>query len=368
MNKVLILTASTGAGHNSAAKSLEEEYIKNGYETLVFDIFKDTSEIVDTIVVDGYKVMAHVFPKLYGAIYEMSDRSFLNNRIFSKSMIITRRRLYKAIQNFNPDVIISTHPFAVGIVSALKRKQKIEAKFISIVTDFKAHFAYVTKYVDAYITGSEYTKETLIEKGVDENIIFAYGIPVKSEFYKEEKKDNKKTNAFKILLMGGSLGSKGILKVLRELNINNNVKVIAVCGSNQKLEMLIQKEFAEDIENEFLKVIGFSKEIPKLMDQCDLIITKPGGLTTTEALSKQIPMIIPFAYPGQEIENTEFLVKSGVAMKSDKYDNINTLISILAENYGYYSNMKEQMKNITSEYSIQKIIELSEIYINKDPC
>jgi len=361
MKKILILTASTGAGHNSAAKSLEEEYIKNGYETLVFDIFKDTSEIIDTIVVDGYKVMAQVFPKLYGAIYEMSDRSFLNNKIFSKSLIITRKRLLKAIQKFNPDVIISTHPFGVGIISTLKRKEKIDAKFISIVTDFKAHYAYVTQYVDAYITGSEYTKETLIEKGVDKNKIFAYGIPVKNEFYKEEKKDNLKTNVFKILLMGGSLGSKGILKVLKKLNINDKINVIAVCGSNEKLEKSIKKEFMKDIENGYLEVIGFSKEIPKLMDECDLIITKPGGLTTTEALSKQIPMIIPFAYPGQEIENTEFLVKSGVAMKSDKYDNINTLISILAENYGYYSNMKEQMKNITSAYSIKKIIELSEM-------
>jgi processive 1,2-diacylglycerol beta-glucosyltransferase len=360
MKKVLILTASTGAGHNIAAKSLEEYYNKNLYETLVFDIFKDTLEIMDTIVVDGYKILANKFPKLYGAIYEMFDKSFLNNKMFSKSLIITKKKLLKEIKKFQPDIIISTHPFGVGIISDLKRKQKIDSVFISIVTDFKAHYAYVTPYVDAYITGSEYTKESLVEKGIDSNKIFAYGIPIKREFYEEKSHLEERDGMFKILLMGGSMGSKGILKVLKQLDIDSDIKVITVCGSNKKLENIINKEFYNEIKQNKLEVIGYSKNIPQLMDECDLIITKPGGLTTTEALSKRIPMIIPFAYPGQEIENTDFLVSSGVAIKSDKHDNINTLIRILINNKEYYYNMKEQMESITNDYSIEKIIKLTE--------
>lgn len=361
MKKVILLTASTGAGHNRAARSLEKYYIKNGYKTKIIDIFKETSEIMDLIIADGYKLLVNNLPKLYGAIYDIFDSSFLNQKVFKNNLVFIKRKLLKEINSLDPDVIVSTHPFAVGIISALKEKRKINSKFISVVTDFKAHYAYITSYVDAYITGSDYTKKSLVSRGIDEKKIYSYGIPIKSEFYDKKSLSKKTKDKFYILLMGGSLGSKGILKVLNKMDINNNnIKVITVCGKNNKLQKKLIKKFDYLIKDDSLEVLGYTDKIPNLMEICDLIITKPGGLTTTEALFKKIPMIIPFAYPGQEVENTDFLVKKGVAIKINELDEINEHLDEIINNQEYYEKMRNKIDSITSDYSVEKIIELTE--------
>ena len=136
MKRVLILTASTGEGHNAAAKSLEEKYTEKGYETHTFDFYKETSSVMNYLVADGYRFMAQNLPSLYGRLYEEFDFKYFNQLTTAGNMTIRRRVIAKLLE-VQPDLIIGTHPFAVSLISNLKKRGIVRSKFISVVTDFK---------------------------------------------------------------------------------------------------------------------------------------------------------------------------------------------------------------------------------------
>lgn len=363
MKKALILTGSTGAGHNQAAKSLEEKFIKYNYEVVKMDLFKETSKYTDIAISDGYRVLASKFPGLYGIIYDVFDTKSLNSRVLRVGLIKVRKKLLKQIEEFEPDIVVGTHPFAVGLISDLKAKQKINSKFISVITDFKAHYAYISPNVDAYITGSEYTKQSLVQRGIDEKIIFPFGIPVKEEFQNSKDRVRKSFSkeGFKVLIMGGSMGSKDIGKVVKQLiNQNLGYKLIVVCGNNKVLKSTLDRKYKEYVNSGILEIKGFTKNVSALMDECDCIITKPGGLTTTESLQKRIPMVIPFAIPGQETENTNFLTDVGAAISVDSVEEIAIQLEKLTKDKKFYIDIVNNMENISKEYSVDKIVNLSD--------
>lgn len=366
MKKVLILTASTGEGHNAAAKSLEQKYQANGYETCKIDMFKETSKTMNYLIADGYRILASNFPSVYGLIYDVFDHSTFNNRFLKNALVLLKKSLLNEIKEINPDVIIGTHPFAVGLVSSYKRKGQVDCSFISVVTDFKAHYAYVDEQVDAYITGSDYTKESLIQRNICEDKIFTYGIPIKQEFLKDYSDNSNQKSKFRVLVMGGSMGSKDIAKVVKRLAVESNSYLITVvCGNNKSLKNILEKKYEDEIIMGRLNVLGFTDKVPYLMDNSDVIVTKPGGLTTTEALSKKIPMIIPFAIPGQEMENTEFLVNEGVAFHVKDMNEINTVLDRLVNDSKEFEIMKNNMGRIASSYSLDSIVDLSESLVAK---
>ena len=369
MKKVMILTASTGEGHNQAAKSLQEKYEEKGYTTYKVDFLKDSSPVMNALVADGYRVIAQNFPGVYGVLYETADRRHFN-KVTRGGYYTIEKTILKKMNEIEPDVVIATHPFAVGLVDHIKRKKKINFRFISVVTDFKAHYSYISNNVDAYITGSEYTKQTLIERNIPENKIYPYGIPVKKAFQEHSEPKYIKpesTKRFHVLVMGGSMGSKDILKVVKRLVVDSeNYYLDVVCGRNQMLYQTLTSLYASAVEEGKMTIHAFTKKIPEMMDDADVIVTKPGGLTTTEALSKKLPMVVPFAIPGQEQENTEFLVEAGVAIRVDNIDALPSKLEFLRNNPRIYNRMVSKMKRISDKYSIDKIVDLSETLMSQE--
>ena len=360
MKKVLIFTASTGGGHNQAASSLVEEFKNNGYEAFKVDMLKETSSVLNTLITDGYKVLANKMPKVYGGLYKLSDFEKINTHITSPITKVVCGEINKIIQRHNPDLIIGTHPFIVDIVGKLKREKIIDIPFISIVTDFEAHQTYINKYVDAYITGSEYTCESLANRGISRAILYPYGIPVKRVFL-ENNKEKRQKDIFQILLMGGSMGVKSMNKVFKNLlESSNNFKLVIVCGNDGDLKKSLESFIANNPINKQIKLYGFTDKIAELMDESDIIITKPGGLTVTESIIKNIPMIIPYLIPGQEEENADFLVKSGVAIKTSDKKEIKYIVDYLIENPNKLKDMRDKMKELSKKYSIESIIELAD--------
>lgn len=369
MKKVMILTASTGEGHNQAAKSLQEKYEEKGYITYKVDFLKESSPVMNTLVADGYRVMAQNFPNVYGILYETADRRSFN-KVTRGGYYTIERSIIRRLDEVKPDVVIATHPFAVGLIDHLKKKNKADFRFISVVTDFKAHYSYISKNVDAYITGSEYTKKSLIDRDIPENKIYPYGIPVKKEFQEHSDPKYIQPNTekrFHVLVMGGSMGSKDILKVVKRLVVDSeNYYLDVVCGRNKLLFDTLSKTYSKAVEDGKMTIHGYTKKIPEMMDEADVIVTKPGGLTTTEALSKKLPMVVPFAIPGQEQENTDFLVEEGVAIRIDDLDTLPSRLEYLRKNPRLYNRMVSNMKRISDTYSIDKIVDLSETLISQD--
>lgn len=367
MRRVLIFTASTGGGHNQAAKSLASKLQEYGHEVIVVDILKLTNRVMEKVVVEGYEILSCSLPIVYRGLYKYSNKKSINTKISKYIFKIFKRKIYKSITEVNPDLIIGTHAFIVNIVSGLKRKKRIFIPFISVVTDFKAHSSYYGESVDAYVTGSEYTSIGMVDKGIEADKLYCYGIPIRQDFLfgnTNIKVDEEKD--LTVLLMGGSMGITAIEEVLEGLvNCKDRIRINVVCGNNKVLFKRIQSRYNESIRDKEIKIYGFTNEIPKLMDNSDILISKPGGLTVSEAIAKRLPILIPYMLPGQEEENAEFLSQSGIAMIIKDIDKIDGLISKLVNNPENLQNMKMKMENIAEGYSIDSIVQLGEELINK---
>lgn len=367
MKKVLIFTASTGGGHNQAAKSLSSKFELYDYEVIVVDILKLTNRVMEKLVVEGYEILSCSLPIVYRGLYKYSNKKFINIRLSKYIFKIFKRKIYRSIDKVQPDLIIGTHPFIVNIVSGLKYKKRVYIPFISVVTDFKAHSSYFGDCVDAYITGSEYTNNGMIKKGISEDKLYCYGIPIKQEFLCSNKSiEIRDRNVFTLLLMGGSMGITAIEEVLEGLvNCKNRLNIIVVCGNNEELFNKIKSKYGENPKDKKIEIYGFTNEIPKLMDNSDILISKPGGLTVSEAIAKRLPILIPYMLPGQEEENAEFLSDSGIAMMIENINEIEGLIDDLINKPKILENMKKKMERISEDYSVDSIIELGEELIEK---
>lgn len=360
--KYLILTAATGGGHIQAANNLQKEIEKSGDTCVVHSIFKKSKL---HLIEKGYDFLLNTnLLKTYSVLYKISDIEFINQVVLKNGLIQYELSLKKVLEEEKPDVIISTHPFGVPIYSQIKKFFNINIPYIQIITDFKAHSTYVDKAVDAYITGSEYTKNTLIEKGIPSQKIYVFGIPVKEEF--REKKIDNLDDRFSILLMGGSLGLKAMERAVDILiHSNLDIHLTVVCGKNVKLRKRLVRNMTKEIIEGKINIYGFTDKISEIMDRSKLIITKPGGLTTSEAINKHLPMIIPFYIPGQEEENTAFLVESNMALEIRDLEHIPEYVKFLKDNKEYYNKMVNNMKNLSKCYSIISILDLAKKMVNE---
>lgn len=368
MKKILILTVSTGQGHNQAAASLETSFVSNGYEVIKNDFLSSSSKFLNDMIVMGYELMASKLPKTYGLFYKFTD-SKLINKLLKVPFCFSKKKVLKLINEANPDVIIATHALSINVIEDLKKNNLINIPYISIVTDFKAHYTYISQYVDAYITGSDYTKNSLIARGINSNKIFPIGIPINQKFYTEiTNADKLKDNEyFNLLLMSGSLGLNTIFLVLKELLKNKHkLRITVVCGKNTHLKDKLTKYcHLNEFKDKKLHIIGFTKDISYLMDYCDIIISKPGGLTVTESIVKNIPLIIPFAIPGQEEENMDFLTNEGYSVSIKDLSSLNKVIDNLISNPSSLNNLKYKLKKLSSTYSLDKIVDITEELIKK---
>lgn len=368
MKRVLIFTASTGGGHNEAASSLQELFLINGYEVVKLDAFKETNKVLNSLITEGYEILIRSFSSVYRELYRLTYKEKVNSKVVGIITQVVVKKMIKLIKKHEPDLIITTHPFMVNVIGELKRTKKINVPFISIVTDYIAHQSYINDYVDSYITGSYYTKQSIIKRGIPKEKIHHYGIPIRKDFFVSSCNSSiKRHKEFTILLMGGSIGITNMENVMRNLiRCENKIKIIAVCGKNENLKKRIENEYLAESKNKKVIVFGFTKNVPELMDISDVIVTKPGGLTVSESIVKNLPIIIPYVYPGQEEENADFLVQSGAAIKIDDMKSIKGIIDDFVENPQTIIKMKRNLKILSNTYSLESIVQLAEILITQN--
>lgn len=393
MKKVLIMTASTGGGHNRAAKAIVEEIEKRTYknekiECKIIDSFKLVNQAIDKVISEGYEMSAKYTPTAYGKMYKLSDMKFFSTNEFKNNplSIVMARKFKKMIAEEQPDLIIGTHAFPLVALSKLKkgaRGEELDEGFdefvaksqeeiysfpplISVLTDYTAHSTYLQDEIDFYICGDEYVKELLIEDGIPEEKIKPFGIPVEKSFMESRPREEvllelglnpeKKT----VLLMGGSFGAgniKGTLDSLAE--IDRDFQILVITGRNSSLKKNLEERVKEYNSNINIKILGFTNIMNDILAAIDILVTKPGGLTTTEALIKDVPMVIPYFIPGQEGENLDFLTNCGVAIRTTKKFSIRSVIKVLIDNPERLDRMKENIKLIRKANASENIAKLS---------
>ena len=369
--KILIFYASYGGGHLNAARSVEE-YLKTNYpnnDIEMIDCMKYAAKRFDKVAVTAYNGMAKKAPWAWGRIYEDSKRGPLAH-LTSRSNKIFAITLLKLLREKKPDLIISTHPFGSQMCSYLKRKGKIDAKIATIITDFAPHDQYLVGHESGnyFFVAHNKMKAYLVLKKIPKGKIFVTGIPISSRFLKEYNKsevlknlnlvEGKKT----VLFFGGGelgLGKAKIFGIFENLLQDfDDIQIVAIAGKNEKM-----KEHFEDLVREYKKedsvvVLGFTKMVPELMSASDLVITKPGGLTTSESLASNLPMIIVNPIPGQEEENAELLEKKGIAIWIKRRDNASTVLKDLLSHPDKLEEMKEKTSLLAKKNSTENICKI----------
>lgn len=324
--KVLILTNKVGGGHNSTANAIKKEFKKyEGVECRVIDSFEYISPILQKSVSSGYLLSTTIFPILYKQSYryqeimdEIQDADASDNIAFS---FLTQKLLNYFEEEFYPDVVISTHIFSAQLINLMIEKKLIKMISVGIVTDFTIHPHWCKlNNMDYFVTASELLDFQAIKKGIPKEKILSFGIPIDEKFnIKIEQSlareklgiEDKKT----ILFMSGSMGYGKIDKLVKKIDmLKEDFNILVVCGNNKKIKKkLDEMNFIHDII-----VNGFVDNIDIMMSASDVIVTKPGGLTSCEVLCKELPMIMINPIPGQEERNVEFLSNNGCAMYSTK--------------------------------------------------
>jgi processive 1,2-diacylglycerol beta-glucosyltransferase len=366
-HKILILSATFGDGHKQVAKAISEavEYTLPNASPIILDIMEWIHPYLYPVSLFVYKRGIKRFPQVYSYFYKKTRvKSSFSTRLHSL-FTFGLQTMLEVIQRIKPQVVVSTYPFAAGIISKLKEQGLINIPAVTIITDYTDHSYWIHPYTDLYIVGSNQVRDRLISLGIEDDKIKDTGIPVRQRFIKSQPRElllekyRIKSNKFTILIMGGGDGfiGKGRSTFRALESVSQTMQLIIVCGRNKKLKKQLKLEL-KDYKHDVL-LLGFCENIQELMAISDFMITKPGGVTTSEALAMGLPLLIYHPLPGQEEDNAEFLWKSGLAFlaKTEK-DLILKIESILNDSRDLKSmqQMTERYQSRTSSFDALNVI------------
>lgn len=380
MKKILIFYGSYGGGHLSAAKSiskyLEETYGKK-IEVQTVDCIEYINKYINKVSTEAYKELAKKAPWAWKHVYKNSQNGALSH-ISTTTNKLMSYKLNMLIQEFKPDLIISTHPFSTQMCAVLKKRKKIDCKLATILTDFHIHAQWLvlSQFVDYFFVSNEQMKLDMIKEKVEENKIFVTGIPVSDRFSQEydkleiHKEFGLSPDKPTILFFAGGefgLGRDTTYRVLKTLiRLFKELQVIAISGKNKKMNTKFKELVETTNSSDRVKVLDYTNKVPELMSIVLGVITKPGGLTVTECLVSGLPMVIMNPIPGQEEENAEFLVDNGIAVWLKKDENIARKLKYLSRDVEKLKTMGENARKHSKPYATADIARILITELEKD--
>lgn len=314
--RILLLSEGFGSGHTQAAHAISVgiRRLSSSVRTRVLELGAFQHPTMSSWIFSAYRKAITSQPKLYGLIYKKQYSKSLNRL----SSLALHRLFYNAteeiIRQLKPDLIVCTHMFPSIVVARLKRAG-LEVPLVTVITDYDAHGTWINPDVNHYLVSTEDVKEKLLLKGVEPESIVVTGMPVHPDFWQPSDPDAIRAElALKdmptVLFMGGGWGLFSSEELIYQAAAHKEqVQLIFVLGNNDKF----REQLALDprLIHPNIHIMGYTKEIGKLMDVSDLLITKPGGMTCSEGLAKGIPMLFYNPIPGQEEENCQYFVDNG---------------------------------------------------------
>lgn len=366
--KVLILTVTAGFGHHASAKALEEAFLERGVIAKTIDIYKEINKMLYNTVDKGYLFTTKYTTALYRKSYELADKKKNDENVVSVPQIVGAiyyQKSAKIIEEFAPDAIICTHIFAAQVANQFKRRSKSSIPVAGIVTDYTIHpFWQDVRNIEYIITASEFLTLRALRKGISADKIVPLGIPINPKFSAggnraEARKmlgiDDKKT----ILVMAGSMGYGNIVSIVSRLeDTEGDTQILTVCGNNKNQYRKILKFKLGDPEKyKNIHVYGFVDNVDVFMDAADCIVTKPGGLTISEAMAKSLPMILTDPIPGQEERNIEFLMNNGAAILATETFPLEEAVYTITNNPSRLKLMRESIESISHKNATRDIVD-----------
>ncbi len=349
--RVLLMYITKVSGHRQATMAIQKalKQLDPNVETPTINGFGYTYPRLERVVNGAYMSVIKTTPKVWDYLYD-------NPKIVKKSASIKKflhktshTKLDRLFSRHKPDVVICTQAFPCGMVAAYKLAKGLDFKVVGVLTDYAPHSYWINEGMDYYIVPSAEAKERFIAKGVAADSIKIYGIPIKEKFSIQlDKKPIAEQLGLDltiptILIMGGGQGLGPIKSVVKSLmKIEMPMQMIVLTGVNKKLcKWLDNKAHKKNKYNKKVIFYEYANNVDELMEVSTLIVTKPGGMTTSESLAKGLPMVIVNPLPGQEMRNTDYLLKKNIAIRIDKNSDIGEEIELLLRSPERLSEMSK---------------------------
>ena len=336
-----------------------------GTECKVVDSYRYASEVFHKVASNGYIGMVKMLPQLYKYIYDQAERATKVSAFKSWLHHYTAVNLRQFVAQLNPDVVVCTHAFPCGVMAEYKREYSDAPPVVGIVTDFVVHPFWIHRNIDGYAVATGSMRQALIARGVSPERIQVTGIPIDRRFAKDESKSEARRaigidpTRTTLLLMGGGLGIGPLEKALEQIDeLKHNVQTVVVVGKNPRLEQRLGA--AAELMSKRVKVVGFVPNVYEFMRAADVLVSKPGGLTSSEALAAGLPVVMLRPLPGQEERNARYLQESGVGVRAQTSRELIAVLDELLSEPHRMMRMSANAKRLARPRSADAVAEMLE--------
>lgn len=367
--RVLLLTANIGSGHSSAALAIQKVLNVRApdVETLVVNSLYYAHSLVGKVMEDGYLQLLKYFPWLYGFFYERKERS--SSAITSLKKLVynsTAGNFKDLITTFRPSLLVCTHAFPCGVLAAFKEKHHLATPLVGCVTDFVVHPYWLYPNVETYTVAHDDLKKNLVSRGVAAEKVCVTGIPIDSRFAETEDRDALKSalgfddGRPVILVMGGGLGLGPVEKIVKTVeHLRKPMHLVVFTGRNRRTLARLESSLRRHRNSRVtVHPLDYVDNVPDYMKAADLLVTKPGGLSSSEALACGLPILIVRPLPGQEYRNTRYLVEKKVARRVKGKHHLAVSIEQLLDNPQLLARMKSRALQMAVPDSASRIADI----------
>ncbi len=365
--KVLVLSASAGAGHVRAADAIVRAIEEMGAaeEVRHVDALEYTNKLFRHLYSKAYVEMVNKTPELLGWLYDALDTPWKNERRRLALDKLNTRPLVRMLKEYQPEVVVCTHFLPAEIISWLKAKERITVPQAIVVTDFDVHAMWLCHYYEQYFVALDETRVHLENLGIPPEKITVSGIPIDPLF--AQVKDKRAMRAkhgldveqTTILLSAGGFGVGPVEHILQSLaGLQHPAQVVALCGRNDDLKIRVERLAAELPPERALRIkaVGYTTEMDEFMSASDLLLGKPGGLTTSEALAKGLVFCVVNPIPGQEERNSDHLLEEGVAIRCNNLPALAYKIDRLLDDPARVETMRQNARRLARPHAAREII------------
>jgi processive 1,2-diacylglycerol beta-glucosyltransferase len=356
--KILVIHATAGAGHRKAAEAIYNGLVARPIKSAtIVDALDYTSFFFRRSYSKGYEFIVGQLPTFWAGFFELTDQAwflpvFRAVRRIYNGMNTGRLERYLKEQKF--DRIVIAHFLSAEVCGHLKRTGQIASRLVVVVTDFDVHKIWLIDGIDEYCVASEYTKKRLMALGVDASRITVTGIPLDEKFTRvRDKKETRQKlgldpDAFTVLISTSSFGFGPIEQLAEYLE---QLQLIVICGNNKELRQRMEAK-----GNRRHKICAFVDNMEEMMAASDVMVTKPGGLSVTEALANNLPMVFFSAIPGQEAGNVRVLAANGIGLSGMPLRDLASEVLGLSASPAALNAAREKTKLLAKPNSVEDII------------
>ncbi len=366
LGKVLILSASAGAGHLRAADALEKAVKLHSLAASVrhIDTLDYTNKPFRALYQKAYLEMVNKMPEVLGWLYDYMDTPWQKERRRLALDKLNARRFIKMLDEEQPDLVLCTHFLPAEIISWLKAKQRLTCRQGIVVTDFDVHAMWLCHHYEHYFVPLEETRVHLVNLGIPPEKITVSGIPIDPVFASPKDprqmriKHGLDPDATTILVSAGGWGVgplEHLIQVLRQLR--HPAQIVALCGRNEELKTRLSEPAVSGSGSVRVIPVGYTTEMDEFMAAADLLVGKPGGLTTSEALARNLVMVIVHPIRGQEERNSDHLLEEGAALRCNNLPTLAWKIDQLLDDPQRLSQMRAAIHRLAKPHAAQTILQ-----------